>query len=70
MDLGRKPLARFPQGDQEISDERITQADLQLAVSQARPRDWIAYGTATCVLRTFLSWLVKADFKAYIGVRT
>jgi stage III sporulation protein SpoIIIAA len=34
MDLGRKPLARFPMGDEEIADEPITTADLHSAVAQ------------------------------------
>ena len=34
MDLGRTPLARFPYGDVEISDEPIGHKDLELAVAQ------------------------------------
>ncbi|KAG5398906.1 hypothetical protein IGI04_020720 [Brassica rapa subsp. trilocularis] len=34
MDLGRKPLARFPSGDWVISEMPVTQQDLKLAVSK------------------------------------
>lgn len=34
MDLGRKPLARFPSGDWVISEQPVTQQDLKLAVSK------------------------------------
>lgn len=34
MDLGRKPLARFPSGDFILSDHPITLDDLQQATSQ------------------------------------
>ncbi|KAI3963592.1 hypothetical protein MKW92_000169 [Papaver armeniacum] len=34
MDLGRKPLARFPSGDFILSDYPITFQDLQVAISQ------------------------------------
>lgn len=34
MDLGRKPLARFPSGDFVISDYPITLQDIELATSQ------------------------------------
>ncbi|KAF8085774.1 hypothetical protein N665_0648s0025 [Sinapis alba] len=34
MDLGRKPLARFPSGDWVISETPVTQQDLKLAVSK------------------------------------
>lgn len=34
MDLGRKPLARFPTGDWVISETPVTQQDLKLAVSK------------------------------------
>ncbi|KAJ0263731.1 Protein SEEDLING PLASTID DEVELOPMENT 1 [Hirschfeldia incana] len=34
MDLGRKPLARFPSGDWVISEHIVTQHDLKLAVSK------------------------------------
>lgn len=34
LDLGRKPLARFPSGDFVISDEAVRVKDLQFAVSQ------------------------------------
>lgn len=34
MDLGRTPLARFPYGDVEISNEPIGHTDLELAVAQ------------------------------------
>lgn len=33
MDLGRKPLARFPYGDFVLSDELITVDDLEHATS-------------------------------------
>lgn len=36
MDLGRKPLARFPSGDFILSDHPITLDDLQQATSQVR----------------------------------
>jgi hypothetical protein len=36
MDLGRPPLARFPDGDVRLSESPITQADLDYAVSQVR----------------------------------
>lgn len=34
LDLGRKPLARFPSGDFIISDDAVRVKDLQFAVSQ------------------------------------
>ncbi|KAG7576726.1 AAA+ ATPase domain [Arabidopsis thaliana x Arabidopsis arenosa] len=34
MDLGRKPLARFPSGDWVISEQPVTHQDLELAVSK------------------------------------
>ncbi|KAL1192490.1 Protein SEEDLING PLASTID DEVELOPMENT 1 [Cardamine amara subsp. amara] len=34
MDLGRKPLARFPSGDWVISEQAVTHQDLKLAVSK------------------------------------
>ncbi|KFK38427.1 hypothetical protein AALP_AA3G111900 [Arabis alpina] len=34
MDLGRKPLARFPSGDWIISEQLVTPQDLELAVSK------------------------------------
>ncbi|KAL9271153.1 SEEDLING PLASTID DEVELOPMENT 1-like protein [Drosera capensis] len=34
MDLGRQPLARFPSGDWEISDEPVKREDLQHAISK------------------------------------
>ncbi|GMJ10141.1 hypothetical protein like AT1G73170 [Hibiscus trionum] len=34
MDIGRKPLARFPSGDFELSDCPITVQDIELATSQ------------------------------------
>lgn len=34
MDLGRKPLARFPSGDWVISEQPVTHQDLKLAVSK------------------------------------
>lgn len=34
LDLGRKPLARLPSGDLELSDTPITFEDLQFATSQ------------------------------------
>lgn len=34
MDLGRKPLARFPSGDWIISDEPVKHEDLQNAISK------------------------------------
>lgn len=37
MDLGRKPLARFPSGDFVLSDCPITLQDLQHATSQTSP---------------------------------
>lgn len=36
MDLGRKPLARFPSGDFVLSDHPITIEDIQHATSQVR----------------------------------
>lgn len=36
MDLGRKPLARFPSGDFVLSDLPITMEDIQQATSQVR----------------------------------
>ena len=37
MDLGRPPLARFPSGDVRLSDDVITQADLQHAIGKVHP---------------------------------
>eukprot|EP00955_Chlamydomonas_euryale_P086500 364218-Chlamydomonas_euryale.AAC.20 len=34
MDLGRRPVARFPSGDVKLSAEAITDADLDFAISQ------------------------------------
>lgn len=34
LDLGRKPLARFPSGDFVVSDEAVRVKDLEFAVSQ------------------------------------
>jgi len=34
MDLGRKPLARFPSGDWIISDDPVKREDLQYAISK------------------------------------
>jgi stage III sporulation protein SpoIIIAA len=34
MDLGRSPLARFPSGDVQISDVRISTEDLEEALSR------------------------------------
>jgi len=34
MDLGRRPIARFPDGDWVISDEVVGAKDLQHAVSK------------------------------------
>lgn len=34
MDLGRKPLARFPSGDWVISQQPINHSDLQHAISK------------------------------------
>ncbi|KAL9232458.1 hypothetical protein vseg_007569 [Gypsophila vaccaria] len=34
LDLGRKPLARFPSGDFELSDDPISLADLEFATSK------------------------------------
>lgn len=42
MDLGRKPLARFPSGDFVLSDCPITLQDLQHATSQASAKHCIA----------------------------
>ena len=36
MDLGRKPLARFPSGDVELSDCPITFQDIEYATSQVK----------------------------------
>ena len=36
MDLGRKPLARFPSGDFILWDHPITMEDLDYAVSQVK----------------------------------
>lgn len=36
MDLGRKPLARFPSGDFILSDHPITMDDLDHAISQVK----------------------------------
>lgn len=36
MDLGRKPLARFPSGDFVLSDHHISMDDIQHATSQVR----------------------------------
>lgn len=36
MDLGRKPLARFPSGDFILSDHPITLDDLQHAISKVK----------------------------------
>lgn len=36
MDLGRKPLARFPSGDFILSDHPITMEDLDHAISQVK----------------------------------
>ena len=36
MDLGRKPLARFPSGDFVLSDDLITVQDLEYATSQVK----------------------------------
>lgn len=37
MDLGRKPLARFPSGDWVISQQPINHDDLQQAISKVHP---------------------------------
>lgn len=34
MDLGRPPLARFPGHDERLSEESVTQADLDYATQQ------------------------------------
>ena len=36
LDLGRPPLARFPTGDQRLSEAPITADDLQHAIEQVR----------------------------------
>ena len=46
MDLGRKPLARFPSGDWVISEMPVTQQDLKLAVSKVCA-SLISYHTQT-----------------------
>lgn len=39
MDLGRVPIARFPGGDQRLSEAVVTAEDLQYAVDQVRGMD-------------------------------
>ena len=34
MDLGRPPLARFPDGDMRLSDTVVSQEDLQHAIDK------------------------------------
>lgn len=36
LDLGRSPIARFPDGDVRLADEPIALTDLQLAVEQVQ----------------------------------
>lgn len=36
LDLGRRPLARFPSGDWYISETKVTAQDLQHAISMVR----------------------------------
>jgi stage III sporulation protein SpoIIIAA len=36
MDLGRPPIARFPSGDVRLTEEAVTNEDLQYAVDQVR----------------------------------
>ena len=38
MDLGRPPLARFPQGEVQLSMMPVSAEDLNLAVQQVRER--------------------------------
>jgi stage III sporulation protein SpoIIIAA len=38
MDLGRRPIARFPTGDWVISDQPVTADDLRQAVSKVFAR--------------------------------
>lgn len=39
LDLGRKPMARFPSGDVYLSEDNVTSNDIELAVSKVR---WIS----------------------------
>jgi hypothetical protein len=36
LDLGRKPMARFPSGDVYLSEDNVTSDDIELAVSKVR----------------------------------
>ena len=43
MDLGRKPLARFPSGDFVLSDDLITVDDLEHATSLVKCFNMVLY---------------------------
>ena len=55
MDLGRKPLARFPSGDFVLSDSFITVKDLEYATSQVK-------------LATFSFWFGILSLLCYVCV--
>ena len=43
LDLGRRPVARFPSGDFVLSEEIITSGDLQKAISLVRKKSQIDF---------------------------
>ncbi len=45
LDLGRKPMVRFPSGDVFISEDGVTAEDIELAVSKVSCR----FGTEDCI---------------------
>jgi hypothetical protein len=59
MDLGRRPIARFPSGDWVISDQPVTADDLRQAVSKvARTLFFFPPHSAGCtVLVLTRKWL-------------
>ena len=50
LDLGRPPLARFPQGDVRLSPNVITQQDLNDAIAKVLTMHCHMYSRAPCVI--------------------
>ena len=50
LDLGRPPLARFPQGDVRLSPNVITQQDLNDAIAKVLAMHCHAHSQAPCVI--------------------
>jgi hypothetical protein len=62
MDLGRRPIARFPSGDWVISDQPVTADDLRQAVSKVARTLFIFFST--------LCWMYRFSFLQGSGSRS